>query len=256
MRDVSSLTVETAYGPIRSSNGGFFLFTPQRGHLERSCRVSIPNPWGTAFDEWGQDYFTDTSDPNLRWMLHQIKVPYGDFAPNPWNLLEQHRVRPTSGLEFVSSRHFPDEAQGDVLINNTIGFRGAKQHRMVEDGAVMRAIYRHDLMISTDRNFRPVDMEFAPDGSLYVVDWHNALIGHMQHNARDVNRDHAHGRVFRQLIHRGHWSSRQRFLGLPFWSYSKISRCPNTAPGIARAGTSRSGSAARLVGCPGMGRFT
>ena len=68
---------------------------------------------------------------------------------------------------------------------------------MVEDGAAMRAIYRHDLMISTDRNFRPVDMEFAPDGSLYVVDWHNALIGHMQHNARDVNRDHAHGRVFR-----------------------------------------------------------
>ena len=190
--------VETAYGPIRSSNGGFFRFTPQRGHLERSCRVSIPNPWGTAFDEWGQDYFTDTSDPNLRWMLPaSIKVPYGDFAPNPWNLLEQHRVRPTSGLEFVSSRHFPDEVQGDVLINNTIGFRGAKQHRMVEDGAVMRAIYRHDLMISTDRNFRPVDMEFAPDGSLYVVDWHNALIGHMQHNARDVNRDHAHGRVFR-----------------------------------------------------------
>ena len=190
--------VETAYGPIRSSNGGFFRFTPQRGHLERSCRVSIPNPWGTAFDDWGQDYFTDTSDPNLRWMLPaSIKVPYGDFAPNPWNLLEQHRVRPTSGLEFISSRHFPDEVQGDVLINNTIGFRGAKQHRMVEDGAVMRAVYRHDLMISSDRNFRPVDMEFAPDGSLYVVDWHNALIGHMQHNARDVNRDHAHGRVFR-----------------------------------------------------------
>ena len=69
----------------------FFRFTPQRGHLERSCRVSIPNPWGTAFDEWGQDYFTDTSDPNLRWMLPaSIKVPYGDFAPNPWNLLEQH----------------------------------------------------------------------------------------------------------------------------------------------------------------------
>ena len=190
--------VETAYGPIRSSNGGFFRYSPQRSRLERSCRVSIPNPWGTAFDEWGQDFFTDTSDPNLRWMLPaSIKVKYGDFAPNPWNLLEQHRVRPTSGLEFVSSRHFPDEVQGDVLINNTIGFRGTKQHRMVEDGAVMRAIYRHDLMISSDLNFRPVDMEFAPDGSLYVVDWHNALIGHMQHNARDVNRDHAHGRIFR-----------------------------------------------------------
>ena len=40
-------------------------------------------------------------------------------------------------------------------------------------------------------------MEFAPDGSLYVVDWHNALIGHMQHNARDPNRDHVHGRIYR-----------------------------------------------------------
>ena len=40
-------------------------------------------------------------------------------------------------------------------------------------------------------------MEFAPDGSLYFLDWHNVLIGHMQHNARDPLRDHVHGRVYR-----------------------------------------------------------
>jgi mono/diheme cytochrome c family protein len=40
-------------------------------------------------------------------------------------------------------------------------------------------------------------MEFAPDGSLYVADWHNVLIGHMQHNARDPLRDHVHGRIYR-----------------------------------------------------------
>jgi mono/diheme cytochrome c family protein len=40
-------------------------------------------------------------------------------------------------------------------------------------------------------------MEFAPDGSLYVADWHNILIGHMQHNARDPLRDHVHGRIYR-----------------------------------------------------------
>jgi mono/diheme cytochrome c family protein len=40
-------------------------------------------------------------------------------------------------------------------------------------------------------------MEFAPDGSLYLIDWHNILIGHMQHNARDPLRDHVHGRVYR-----------------------------------------------------------
>ena len=53
------------------------------------------------------------------------------------------------------------------------------------------------LVSSSEPNFRPVDLEFAPDGSLYIVDWHNALIGHMQHNARDPNRDQDHGRIFR-----------------------------------------------------------
>ena len=57
--------------------------------------------------------------------------------------------------------------------------------------------FRQDLLVSKDGNFRPVDLEFAPDGSLYVIDWHNVLIGHMQHNARDPLRDHVHGRIYR-----------------------------------------------------------
>ena len=40
--------IETAYGPIRSSNGGFFRYNPERRHLERTVRLSIPNPWGIA----------------------------------------------------------------------------------------------------------------------------------------------------------------------------------------------------------------
>ncbi len=189
--------VETAYGPQRSSNGGFFRYNPARRHLERTARLSIPNPWGIAFDHWGQDFFADTSGPDMRWMLPgSVQVNYGEFTPNPPNLLKV-RVRPTSGLEFVSSRHFPDEVQGDVLINNTIGFLGTKQHTMAEDGTGFKSTFRHDLVVSDNANFRPVDMEFAPDGSLYIVDWHNALIGHMQHSARDPNRDHAHGRIYR-----------------------------------------------------------
>jgi len=50
---------------------------------------------------------------------------------------------------------------------------------------------------STDPNFRPVDAEIGPDGALYVADWHNPLIGHMQHNLRDASRDHNHGRIYR-----------------------------------------------------------
>lgn len=189
--------VETAYGPVRSSNGGFFRYNPTRRHLERTVRLSIPNPWGIAYDEWGQDFFADTSDPPVRWMLQgSVQVPLGSFNPTPPNLLSV-LVRPTAGLEFISSRHFPDEVQGDLLINNTIGFQGTKQHTMGDEGTGFVSKFRQDLVKGSDPNFRPVDMEFAPDGSLYLVDWHNARIGHMQHSARDPNRDHTHGRIFR-----------------------------------------------------------
>jgi mono/diheme cytochrome c family protein/glucose/arabinose dehydrogenase len=191
--------VETSYGPVRGTNGGFYRYTPQRHHLERTAQLAIPNPWGIAFDEWGQNIFAETSGPDVRWMMPgSVKPIYGVSSNKSFNLIqEEHRVRPTSGLEFVSSRHFPDDVQGDFLINNTIGFLGTKQHTLEDDSTGYASHHRQDLIQSEDRNFRPVDMEFAPDGSLYVIDWHNILIGHMQHNARDPLRDHVHGRVYR-----------------------------------------------------------
>lgn len=191
--------VETSYGTVRATNGGFYRYAPQRHHLERTAQLAIPNPWGIAFDDWGQNFFAETSGPDVRWMMPgSIKPRYGVSTHKSFNLIEEkHRVRPTSGLEFVSSRHFPDEVQGDLLINNTIGFLGMKQHVMEDDSTGYKSHHRVDLVQSTDRNFRPVDMEFAPDGSLYLIDWHNILIGHMQHNARDPLRDHVHGRVYR-----------------------------------------------------------
>lgn len=191
--------VETSYGPVRATNGGFYRYSPQRHYLERVAQLSIPNPWGIAFDEWGEEIFAETSGPDVRWMLPgEVKPRYGVATHKSFNLIqEEHRVRPTSGLEFVSSRHFPDNVQGNFLINNTIGFLGTKQHTLEDDGTGYKSRHVLDLVKSTDRNFRPVDMEFAPDGSLYLVDWHNILIGHMQHNARDPLRDHVHGRIYR-----------------------------------------------------------
>lgn len=191
--------VETSYGPVRATNGGFYRYTPNRHKLERVAQVSIPNPWGIAFDEWGQNFYAETSGPNVNYMMPASLLPrYGNANNKGRNLIQRDQlVRPTSGLEFISSRHFPEDVQGDMIINNTIGFLGTKQHQMIDEEIGFSTKWRQDLLSSTDRNFRPVDMEIAPDGSLYVVDWHNILIGHMQHNARDPLRDHQHGRIYR-----------------------------------------------------------
>ncbi len=192
-------SVETAYGTVRATNGGFYRYSPQLRKLDRIAQLAIPNPWGIAFDHWGQPFFAETSSPDVRWMTPGTVLPrYGEATHKGFQLIEKdHMVRPTSGLEFLHSRHFPDEVQGDLLINNTIGFLGTKQHQIWDDGTGYKTKHRQDLLVSEDRNFRPVDMEIAPDGSLYIVDWHNILIGHMQHNARDPLRDHVHGRIYR-----------------------------------------------------------
>jgi mono/diheme cytochrome c family protein/glucose/arabinose dehydrogenase len=192
-------SVDTPYGPIRGTDGGFFRFDPISRKLERHAQLSIPNPWGVAFDDWGQHFFLHTSGTKVEWMLPgSVRPKYGMASPGSKDLIEPaHRVRPTAGLEFLHSRHFPDEVQGDMLICNNIGFLGIKQHKVSEDGTGYSTKWRQDLLVSSDGNFRPVDLEVAPDGSLYIVDWHNPLIGHMQHNARDPNRDHAHGRIYR-----------------------------------------------------------
>ena len=191
--------IETSYGPVRGTNGGFFRYDTKKKKLDRIAQLSIPNPWGIAFDNWGQVFYAETSGPDVTWMTPgTVKSRYGEATPTPASIIEEkHRVRPTSGLEFISSRHFPDEVQGDMLINNTIGFLGTKQHKMMDAGAGYSTQHRQDLVRSSDINYRPVDLEFAPDGSLYIADWHNVLIGHMQHNIRDPLRDHTHGRIYR-----------------------------------------------------------
>ncbi|MEY4930360.1 MAG: hypothetical protein RI909_1084, partial [Bacteroidota bacterium] len=191
--------VETPYGPVRGVHGGFYRFSPQKTKLERTSQFGLPNPWGFAFDKWGQDFLIHTSSTTMNWHLPlTLRGDYGVSAPATIDLTPAGQaVRPTSGLEFISSRHFPEQVQGDILLANSIGFLGMKQHSVVDDGTGYKTAFRHDLFKSTDPNFRPVDHEFAPDGSLYVVDWHNVLVGHAQHNARDPLRDHVHGRIYR-----------------------------------------------------------
>ena len=85
------------------------------------------------------------------------------------------------------------------MVCNTIGFLGLKQYKPDFDIAKGEAdgVLQPDLLVSSEKNFRPTDIEFGADGALYVSDWSNLTIGHMQHNIRDPSRDHTHGRIYR-----------------------------------------------------------
>ena len=80
---------------------------------------------------------------------------------------------------------------------NVIGFQGILQYKLSDKGASFAGTEEEYIVKSADPNFRPSDLKIGPDGALYFIDWHNPIIGHMQHHLRDPNRDHEHGRIYR-----------------------------------------------------------
>ncbi len=189
--------VETPWGPQRMTDGGIWRFDPSSWKVERVMQSDVSNPWGVAHDEYGQTFVNDASGGAQYWMLgYSIKMPHSAEVPKVSKFNYEHHARPTSGSEFLYSSHFPDEVQGDYLYANTIGFLGIKQYKTIEDGVEIKGKFRQDLIQSSDGNFRPCDLEIAPDGSLYFIDWHNTLIGHMQHSARDPMRNSEYGRIY------------------------------------------------------------
>ena len=200
--------VETPWGPERCANAGVFRYEPRTGKMDVFVSYGFANPWGHIFDTWGQNFVADASGgANYYGTAFSGDVDY----PHKHASLKQFLTkqwRPTCGCELVSSRNFPPEAQGDYLLNNCIGFQGVLQYKMHDEGlekdpktmqlgSGFHADPVDPLLQSSDPSFRPVDIEFAPDGSLYIADWYNPLIGHMQHSIRDPNRDHVHGRIWR-----------------------------------------------------------
>ena len=184
--------MEHPWGPsLNTGSSGMYRFDPRRYTISYVADNN-PNPHGISFDRWGYHYASDGTGGRC----YQIRRSDRGFSMHE---LFERQVRPVSGNAIVSSTHFPEEMQGDFLVLNTIGFLGIKHYSLERnpDNGHVSGTFATDLLVSDDRNFRPIHATFGADGALYVCDWQNVIIGHMQHNLRDPSRDHKHGRIFR-----------------------------------------------------------
>lgn len=189
--------VETPWGVTRLVDSGVFRFEPRTNKLGVHVSYSFANPWGHIFDYWGQNFIADASGGSNYFAAPMTgHVDYPRKHPGMKEFTNT-KVRPTCGCEFVTSAHFPGDIQGNWLLNNCIGFQGIKNYKVTEEDSGFVGTEVEPLLSSSDPNFRPVDIEFGPDGALYIVDWFNPLIGHMQYSIRDPRRDQGHGRIWR-----------------------------------------------------------
>ncbi len=180
--------METPTKTFRSTTSGVYRFDPRSFEIDFHFPIG-PNPHGDVFDQWGYQFATDGTGGTGSY----IDIGKG-IGNKEWY---KKRVRPVPATGILSSSHFPEKNNGNFLICNAIGVLGVLQHEVKYNGADITAEEIEPIVISSDPNFRPTDLEIGGDGALYVSDWYNALIGHMQHNMRDPNRDHIHGRIYR-----------------------------------------------------------
>jgi glucose/arabinose dehydrogenase len=190
--------IETPYGPPqRVANGAVFRYEPRTQKFEVYVSYGFANPHGHAFDRWGQNFVTDGTGAQTylgAGFSGQVDFPHKHGG---MRTVYQQRTRPCPATEILGSEHFPEEFQGNLLVGNVIGFQGILRYKMSDKDSGFLAEELEPLVYSDDPNFRPSDLEMAPDGSLYFIDWQNVIIGHMQHNLRDPSRDHQHGRIYR-----------------------------------------------------------
>ena len=192
--------VETLGGPVRNVNGAIYRYEPRTSRFDRYVPYGFANPHGRVFDYWGNDIITDATG-NTSYFGPGFSGHLDSGAHSRMKQFWERPSRPCPGTAILSSRHFPDDWQGTFLNTNVIGFQGIFRAKITEEGSGLKGETVEPAMLQTDvaanPNFRPSGVAVAPDGSLYVMDWSQMLIGHLQHHLRDPNRDHQHGRIYR-----------------------------------------------------------
>src|SRR5690606_34299912 len=117
--------------------------------------------------------------------------PHDGLGYGPEMMTHSHGSTGIAGVVYYAADAFPAEYRETVFIGNPI--TGKINHdRLEAHGSTYRALEQPDFLSCDDPWFRPVDLQLAPDGSLYIADFYNRIIGHyevpLNHPLRDRER--------------------------------------------------------------------
>ena len=170
--------------------------------------AGLNNIWGYQLRNNGQWYGCEANDLGYSIVPMEPGTGFPGIGNErlrtyqPW-MPELHEFR--VGGTGISGLAFPDDLSGSFpaewknvafLANPITSTVNAVQITRNVDGTVS-AKHLPDLLTSKDKWFRPVNMEFGPDGCLYIADWYNKIISHNEIPTTHPDRDKSHGRIWR-----------------------------------------------------------
>lgn len=202
--EVSSLT-SGAKQQINYSKIARFSMDAKKFEL---VSAGLNNIWGFQLRNNGQWYGSEANDLGYSVVPMEPGTGYPGIGNDrlreyqPWMPeLHQFRVGGTgiSGLAFSDdiSGSFPQAWKDVAFLANPITSTINSVRIVRNPDGTVTAQHLPDLLVSEDKSFRPVNMEFGPDGCLYVADWYNKIISHNEISTNHPDRDKSHGRIWR-----------------------------------------------------------
>src|SRR6478672_4367541 len=177
--------------------GGIWRYHPTRKIFEVLCH-GFTNPWGMDWDEYGEAFITNTVTGHLFHLIpgaHHTRS--ATIGPNRrvYDTIDSHADHfhydngrgwreslKDDSIDKLGGGHahcgaciylgdnWPAEYRGKLLTLNLHG-RRINVDRLDREGSGYVARHEPDIAFAADKWFRGIDLNYGPDGSVYVIDW-------------------------------------------------------------------------------------
>jgi putative heme-binding domain-containing protein len=164
------------------------------------------NPFGMTFDQHGDLFSADCHTKPISLLMRggyheSFGKPHDGLGYIP-NVMEHlHGSTAIGGIALGEATNFPEVYRNSAFAGNVATCR-LNRNSLVRTGSTIRAQEEPDFLICGDPWFRPADLQVAPDGSLYLTDFYNRIIGHYEVKLDDPRRDRLRGRIWR-IVYKG-----------------------------------------------------
>jgi putative membrane-bound dehydrogenase-like protein len=179
--------------------GGIWRYHPVRKIYEPYCHGTT-NPWGMDWDENGEMFFINTVIGHFWHGIRGafLKRMHGEPPyEHVYGLIDQHadHYHWDTGKSWTDSRNaegnkhdelggghahvgmmiyqgtnWPKEYRGKVFTLNLHG-RRANVERIEKEGSGFVARHEPDMLKTGDPWFRGIEIQYGPDGGVYILDW-------------------------------------------------------------------------------------